>query len=133
MRPKESSADVAREWLVRAEVTIDLLLVRTDAALFLEDARGVHHPRPVVPHDGEPVIEALVREAEEHLAVVIKPEDVSLAHVVQDLSCDERQSFEEEIAGICPTKRPDPAVCRARHRMHVWWLVAARKGLFAWR
>jgi predicted HAD superfamily Cof-like phosphohydrolase len=86
MRSKENSPDFACASLFRAEVTIDLLLVKSNAALFREDTRGVHHPLRVLPHDGEPVIEALVRAAEEHLAVVIKPEDVSLAHVVQDLS-----------------------------------------------
>lgn len=85
MRSKEDAGDWSQAQLDR-EVAVDLLLVRSDAALFRRDARGVHRPLTIHPHDGEPVIETLARTAAESLAVVIKPEDISLAHVVQDPS-----------------------------------------------
>lgn len=64
-----------------------LLLLEDGKALFRQGhTDGVYQLPSVQPEEGESVVEAIVREARRAVGVTVKPENVSLAHVTQDLS-----------------------------------------------
>ena len=85
---------IVSEHRFHVSTDVHLLLLQDGKGLFrLGTGDGVYHPPSVHPEEAESVIEALIREARKAIGVTVKPENVSLAHVTQDLTGDGSITF----------------------------------------
>ncbi|GAA2018816.1 hypothetical protein GCM10009839_13810 [Catenulispora yoronensis] len=84
----------------RHKVTVDVHLLLTDGEQVLLGRRagtgyadGAFHPPSGHLEEGESVVAALIREAEEEVGVRIDPEDVEFAHVMHNSSTGGRVAY----------------------------------------